>query len=171
MSRTNRKSNLTETRSLAKQIQRKLDYWQRRPYYIKNVLKSDEQYEADLKAEEEWYQEAAREYKRRYGVRPEWDPIPGRDRPRHYYVGRYYTIRVYESREEVIEETKKEWASYHRDGGMGYESSRNRGFKWDSKKAVRRKARQMIHHAMKHGDYDKPYPADCDEKHRIWDWW
>lgn len=89
----------------------------------------------------------------------------------HKYPVRWLEKYVREEA-EVIQEAKDEWESWKRDGRFKDETVRSKGFKHASKKTVRNKTRQMIHHCMKHdGDYDQPYPGDYLGKVHIWDWW
>ncbi len=88
------------------------------------------------------------------------------------HVTSYYRIEIPWSIEQEIEELKKQYAEFTRDGHWN-EAGRNSGFKHACDKDFRNKNRTMIHKVM----YDKVdadnaiFPDRKDGKQKVWDFW
>lgn len=171
LSRTYRKTSLTDEINEVAYINDALDHWKRHPQKTVKVRKTAEQYKADtIKADEE-YRDQVNHLKKATG----WAAI-------HYrltgelpfyprYVSRYNYYIVDVTREEAIAEAKEEYAEMTRDGRY-CETGIKTGYRKDTATKLRRKNRRLCKKVMKGEVYDEqPFPDRKDFKYCIWNWW
>jgi hypothetical protein len=131
--------------------------------------KSKAKYDADVKAKDDYLAKNPTRVIRHWTANGTIEVVV----PNHLYVSRKYIVKVHWSREEQDEHNSKRYDAYFRDGGMGYETSRNTGFKKEAGKLVRRKNKKVCHQVIHDNDdwEHKPYPSRKDGKHCRWNWW
>lgn len=176
MSRTYRKSSVTEEESLVKYINRQLNYINRRSFYYEYYI-TDEGQKAYDKAVEEWeieyYNWLYNEKKYTYfiGGRTFSGCQPPKQPTLFYFKKARVVYRDIDYRKEV-EEAIKEYNRYKRDGRF-YDGNRNRSFRKHCARDLRHFNRELAPKIIKGDDSweDKPYPDTYLGKKHIWDYW
>ena len=165
MTRTYRKSSITEKESLVHYINDYLDHVRRRrkwEYYTtesgrRAYQKAMEQYETD------YYQY----------LNSGWQPFFKIPSMPMEYEFRNVRISYYEyDYDEEVEKATKEYKKYKRDGRF-YDGDLNRSYKKRCASDLRRLNRELARKIIKDDDSweDKPYPDTYLGKMRIWDYW
>jgi hypothetical protein len=165
MSRTYRKTNLTETVAKQKYINDHISRLNIR-YTIERVM---------YPHNEVVYAEALANYEqeRRRHYRTCWQPVAFSQ----FVIYKWdYTNRIYHAVEydydEQVAKASKEYDSYKRDNSF-YETSRNTQFKKHCAKDLRHKNKEVISKILKDDESweQKPFPDTYIGKHYIWDYW
>jgi hypothetical protein len=165
MSRTYRKSSITEEESLVHYINDHLDRVRRRrkwEYYMtesgrRAYQKAMEQYETD------YY---------RY-LNSGWQPFFKIPSMPMEYEFRNVRISYYEyDYDEEVEKATKEYKKYKRDGRF-YDGDLNRSYKKHCASDLRRLNRELARKIIKDDDSweQKPYPDTYLGKQYVWDYW
>lgn len=185
MSRTTRKPLQAIESNEESYIKKYLGYRARRYHFMKRQFrqrKPKEQYEAEVAIAEAQYQEKLKiasfdESGKPYiGTRLDFDyctrkytSVPAYIHQRH--VSRYHYVSKDWSIEEEIEELRKEYNEFTRDGHWN-ETGRNTGFKEAAAKAVRLANRRLEKKVLSGEDYDHlPYPNEHDGDFLRWSFW
>lgn len=150
MGKTHRKTSLTDWKTRVGYINREVSRWHIRPYRMKKIRKTKEEYEADCLAASNRYRLGETRYlthvsKFRYIVEP---------------------VTV----EEIIEQADREYAGWSRDGKLN-ETGRNKEFKRLARQAVRRRWKELKHRIMRGEEPDEPYPNESMGKSLAWAVW
>lgn len=183
MSRTYRKPLRVIEENETNYIKKNLGYNRRWNRYTNHVRrrKPEDQYQAEVAAAElEWietlkkasFDADGRPY---IGTRWAYTGYVNRGlvlnyiyKPRPY---RYHYVTIEITREDEIEQLRKQYAKFTRDGHWN-ETGRNTGFKKASAKAVRNGNRRLKTKIMKDEDYDHvSYPNDHDHDYLVWSFW
>jgi hypothetical protein len=183
MSRTTRKPlrsiEENEESYIKHQLSSRFRRWNKGDNYSTRTVrrkKPNEQYEAEWEAAWALYHEQLKkarydEYGHPYIWSTGW--ISFREvRVHEPYVSKYHRIEVPWSLEQEIEELKKQYRKFTRDGHWN-ETSRNTGYKHACDKDFRNKTRGMIHKVM-HDKVDPDnavFPDRKDGKQKVWDFW
>lgn len=144
----------------------------------KRVRKTPEEYERDVAAANQRYEDDCRAVRKRFwyvNTRPEgplyqWylDSLP---KKHHYYVSRYRYETVPIDIDAEIEDARRQFAKRTRDGYCN-ETGRNCAFKTLSKTDVRRHSRRLEHRIVRDEEWDHlPYPDTYLGKKHIWSVW
>ncbi len=182
MSRTTRKPlrmiEENEESYIKHQLSSRFRRWNKGDNYSTRSVrrkKPNDQYEAEWEAAWAKYHETLKKasydaYGRPYVWMQSW-----RGFIEHYirepYVSKYHRIEVPWSVEQEIEELKKQYRKFTRDGHWN-ETGRNTGFKEGSKKTVRLGNRRLEKKIMSGEDYDHlPYPNEHDGDFLRWSFW
>lgn len=183
MSRTTRKPlrviEENEETYIKRQLNRRYNRWTGDPLYTTKVVRRKKPQEQWLKEyDAAWAEYRAKLKKASYdsaghpylGFEQSW----WGNRPiylREPYVSRYCRIEITWSIEQEIEELKKEYREYTRDGHWN-ETGRNTGFKEAAAKVTRIGNRRLEKKILKDEDYDHlPYPNEHDGDFHRWTFW
>lgn len=165
MSRTYRKSSITEQESLVKYINDHLDGVRGRRVWERYMT------ESGRKA----YQNAIEEWETQYGnwlwARPRvGDWYPPRQPMEYEYENIRVTYREYDYDQEV-ESATKQYRKYKRDGRF-YDGDLNRSYKKHCARELRRFNRELARKIIKEDDSweQKPYPDTYLGKQHVWDY-
>lgn len=189
MSRTTRKPLRVIEENEETYIKRSLNrrIWRQDRFYSSKVVrrkKHTDEYEAEWQAAWDEYNEKLKKASRDEDGRPyilktwRYDYSCGErkfglypDYLREPYVSRYHRIEIPWSIEQEIEELKKEYREFTRDGHWN-ETGRNTGFKETAAKVTRIGNRRLERKIMKDDDYDHlPYPNEHDGDFHRWSFW
>lgn len=166
MSRTYRKSSVTEEKSLVEYINDHLNRVRRRRKWDHYMTESG--HKAYKKAMEEW-ETAYGNWM--YGPRAREDWFPPRQPLEYEFENLRITYEEYDHDKEV-EYATKEYEKYKRDGRF-YESNLNRSYKKYCATELRCLNRRLARQIIKDDERweDKPYPDTYLGKQHIWDYW
>lgn len=188
MSRTTRKPRFFIEESEETYIKRQLSSHYRRwnkgnNYSTKWVRqrKSDEQYKAECEVVMREYNEKLKEATydscgRPHIVKYSWSFYTREYGPTYVYlykpkVPRYKRVQISWSVEQEIEELKKQYRKFTRDGHWN-ETGRNTGFKKAATKTIRLANRRLANKIMSEQDYDHlSYPNEHDGDYLRWAFW
>lgn len=167
MSRTYRKRNITEEKSLAKYINDEIAYATRRRKYSYKYILTD--------SGERAYKKAMEEYENEYYLwaRSGWQPFWKHPVEPNIWDFKKGVIQYHEvDYDEVVKEATKEYKKFKRDGRF-YESNMNRSYKKYCADELRHVNRELARKIIKGDDSweDKPYPDTYLGKKHIWDFW
>lgn len=163
MSRTYRKSCITEEQTLTQYINRQIDYLKRRSFYYEYYLTEHGQKAYD-KAMEEWniaYH--------RYLYRIEYLFAPREPNIWEFKKARAVIKEIDYNKE--INEATDEYNRFNRDGRF-YEGDLNRSYRKHCAKELRRFNRELARKIIKEDESweQKPYPDTYLGKKHIWDY-
>jgi len=166
MSRTYRKSSVTEQESLVKYVNNRIAYATRRSYGYEYILT-----DAGQKA----YDKAMEEYENEYyrWLHSGWQPVW--KTPAQPNIWDFKKARVVYSEVDVDKEVKEateEYKKYKRDGRF-YDGDLNRSYKKHCASDLRRLNRDLARKIIKDDDSweQKPYPDTYLGKQYVWDYW
>lgn len=186
MSRTYRSNKYCAERTLVQQINRDLSRHYLYPTRSVKIRLSDEEIEAENNRRWKEYHDMVDKYAKENNLSLEqarkatvrrtytWINL-SQDTlviPEPWPCGRHQYVRVEVTKEEVIEDTKRDYAKHKRDGHWN-DTGCNKAFKQMSKRHVRTEWRNAKQQILKDEDYDydKPYPGDYMGKKFIWSVW
>ena len=166
MSRTYRKSSITEQQSLVEYINDHLDCVRRRREWDRYMTESGRK--AYKKAMEEWETAYGNWL---YGPRTRGDWYPPRQPLEYEFKNIHISYREYDHDEEVAYATK-EYKKYKRDGRF-YDGDLNRSYKKHCAQELRRFNHELARKIIKEDDSweQKPYPDTYLGKQHVWDYW
>ncbi len=182
MSRTIRKPlrfiEENEESYIKHQLSSRFRRWNKGDNYNTRVVrrkKSQEQYEAEWEDAWKLYHEQLKKASYDSEGHPYlWMQTCGGFREnyiREPYVTKYHRIEVPWSIEQEIEELRKQYRKFTRDGHWN-ETGRNSGFKKASAKTVRLGNRRLEKKILADEDYDHlPYPNEHDGDFLRWSFW
>jgi len=186
MSRTYRKDKFTTERSLVQEINRNLERHKIHPYRTVKVRMSKDEIKAENDRRWKEYHREVAKYAEENNLSIEQARKATRKVkfifnfwsqsrliiPEPWPCFGYNYVKVDVTEEEVIEEAKRDYAKYKRDGRWN-ETGRNTYFKQLNKKRVRNEWKKAKHQILRSEDYDydKPYPGDYMGKQHFWDVW
>lgn len=167
MSRTYRKSSVTEEETLTQYINRHIGYVKRRAFYYEYYL-TDHGQKAYDKAMEEWetaYYRAI--YRPRTCVFDLYPPQPNI----WDFKKRRVVVKEIDYDKEIKEATE-EYKKYKRDGRF-YDGDLNKTFRKHCAKELRRFNRELARKIIKEDESweQKPYPDTYLGKQHVWDYW
>ena len=165
MSRTYRKSSITEQQSLVEYINDHIDRVSHRRKWDFYMTESGRRA----------YQKAVEEWETAYGKWLHGSPRIGWYPPRQPTEYEFRNVRIsyheYDYDEEVAYATK-EYKKYKRDGRF-YDGDLNRSYKKHCAQELRRFNRELARKIIKEDDSweQKPYPDTYLGKQHVWDYW
>ena len=161
MSRTTRRPRFYLKTSEIKEINRDIAYAISRPTHYIRVRMTD----AEL---EEQYQRQLKRYKETGTWVDYW---PYRSEPPVRKTHGYKRVAVEKRMDEVIAKSKRDFATYTRDGKWN-ETNKNTGFKQAAAKTVRRANTRFCSQVKRGEEYeDKIYPHEHLGDHLVWSFW
>jgi hypothetical protein len=180
MSRTYRKSSITEQQSLVEYINDHIKHLKRRSFYYEYYL-TDAGQKAYDKAVEEWeteyYNWLYNEKKQGYWFRNLYSERVFRfnhppEQPILFHFKKRRVVYKEIDYDKEINEATEEYKKYKRDGRF-YEGSLNRAYKKHCASDLRRLNRELARKIIKYDDSweQKPYPDTYLGKQYVWDYW